>query len=56
MAEKEKVEQVQETEEMIPKSAYDELFKQATELSNRYTRLSELYSTLVEKYLSIERK
>lgn len=57
MAEKEvKVEQPQATEEMVPKSVYDDLLRQATELSNRYMRLTELYNTLVEKYLSTERK
>ena len=57
MAEKEvKVEQPQATEEMVSKSEYDELLRQAMELSNRYARLTELYNTLVEKYLSIERK
>lgn len=57
MAEKEvKVEQPQSTEEMVPKSAYDDLLKQATELSNRYMRLTELYNILVERYLSTERK
>lgn len=57
MAEKEvKVEQPQSTEEMVPKSVYDDLLRQATELSNRYMRLTELYNILVEKYLNTERK
>lgn len=57
MAEKDinKVEE-QPTEEMVSKAMYDELLRQATELSNRYMRLTELYNTLVEKFLSTDRK
>lgn len=57
MAEKEtpKVEQP-EAEEMVSKAMYDDLLRQATELSNRYMRLTELYNILVEKFLSTERK
>ena len=57
MAEKEEVKVEQPAaEEMVPKAMYDDLLRQATELSNRYMRLTELYNTLVEKFLSTDRK
>lgn len=39
-------------EEMVPKAAYDELYKQAIELKKRFDKLSALYNTVVETFLS----